>query len=69
MRPAEVREWGRTFVSEPYACAVTMWHYEPGMWARAEYQEQFRDITSLARQRMAKSCRRPAQQLMLEVTR
>ena len=60
MRPAEVREWGRTFVSEPYACAVTMWHYEPKMWARPEYQAMFRDVASVANQRAAKSCRRPA---------
>ncbi len=58
MRPAEVREWGRTFVSEPYACGLTMWHYEAPMWARAEYQAQFRDIASIARQRVAKPCRR-----------
>jgi hypothetical protein len=62
MRPAEVREWGRAFVSEPYACAVTMWHYEPTMWGRAEYQAQFQDLSSLASQRVAKSCRRPAGQ-------
>jgi hypothetical protein len=61
MRAAEVREWGRTFVSEPYACAVTMWHYDPTMWGRPEYQAQFQDVASVARQRVAKPCRRPAQ--------
>ena len=60
MRPAEVREWGRAFVSEPYACAVTMWRYEASMWGRAEYQAQFQDIASVARQRVTKSCRRPS---------
>jgi hypothetical protein len=60
MRPAEVREWGRAFVSEPYACALMMWHYEPRMWARPEYQAQFQDLSSIAGQRMAKSCRRPS---------
>jgi hypothetical protein len=59
MRPAEVREWGRTFVSEPYACAVMMWHYEAPMWSRPEYQEAFKDVASVANQRAAKSCRRP----------
>jgi hypothetical protein len=58
MRPADVREWGRTFVSEPYACAVMMWHYEPMMWGRPEYQAAFRDVASVARQRVAKPCRR-----------
>jgi hypothetical protein len=58
MRPAEIREWGRTFVSEPYACAVTMWHYEAAMWGRPEYQEAFRDVATVARQRLAKPCRR-----------
>ena len=58
MRPPEVREWGRAFVSEPYACGLTMWHYEAPMWARTEYQAQFRDIASIARQRVAKPCRR-----------
>jgi hypothetical protein len=60
LRPAEIREWGRTLLGEPYACAVTMWHYEPKMWARAEYQAQFQDLASLARQRIARSCRRPS---------
>jgi hypothetical protein len=60
MRPAEVREWGRTFLSEPYACAALMWHYDPAMWARDEYQAQFQDLSSVAGQRVAKSCRRPA---------
>jgi hypothetical protein len=59
MRPEEVREWGRTFVSEPYACAVTMWHYEAPMWSRPEYQDAFKDVASVANQRAAKSCRRP----------
>jgi hypothetical protein len=58
MRPAEVREWGRTFVSEPYACAAMMWHYDAAMWARSEYQEQFQDLVNVARQRIAKPCRR-----------
>jgi hypothetical protein len=60
MRPAEVREWGRAFVSEPYACAVLMWRYDATMWARPEYQAQFQDVSSLAGQRVAKSCRRPS---------
>ena len=59
MRPDGVRDWGRTFMGEPYACAVTMWRYEAGMWSRPEYQAQFRDLASVARQRVAKSCRRP----------
>ena len=59
MRPVDVREWGRAFVSEPYACAVIMWHYEDDMWRRPEYQAQFRDVANVARQRVAKSCRRP----------
>jgi hypothetical protein len=59
MRPAEVRDWGRTFISEPYACALIMWHYEAPMWARDEYQTQFRDVSSLARTRVSKPCRRP----------
>jgi hypothetical protein len=58
MRPAEVREWGRTFMSEPYACAVLMWHYDAAMWGRAEYQAQFQDLAGVAGQRVAKSCRR-----------
>lgn len=58
MRPADVREWGRTFVSEPYACAVTLWRYEPGMWARPEYQAQFTDVANMAKQRVARPCRR-----------
>lgn len=58
MRPAEVREWGRAFVAEPYACAVTMWQYEAPMWGRPEYQAQFQDLSSVARQRVARSCRR-----------
>ncbi len=58
MRPAEVREWGRAFVSEPYACALTMWRYDSTMWSRPEYQTQFQDIASIARQRAAKECRR-----------
>jgi hypothetical protein len=58
MFPADVRHWGRTFAAEPYACAVLMWHYEAPMWGRAEYQEQFRDIASVAAQRVAKPCRR-----------
>lgn len=58
MRPAEVREWGRAFASEPYACALMMWRYDSAMWARAEYQEQFRDIAAITSQRAAKSCRR-----------
>lgn len=49
-----------TFVSEPYVCAALMWHYDPAMWARAEYQAQFQDASSVARQRVAKSCRRPS---------
>jgi hypothetical protein len=53
-----VRAWGRAFVSEPYACAVTMWRYEPEMWSRPEYQMQFNDVANVARQRIAKSCRR-----------
>jgi len=60
MRPAEVREWGRVLVSEPYACALTMWHYEAPMWGRPEYQAQFQDLSSVANQRLAKSCRRPS---------
>ena len=60
MRPAEVREWGRAFVTEPYACALTMWRYEAGMWGRPEYQAEFRDIASIAKQRVAKECRRVA---------
>ena len=60
MRPAEVREWGRAFVSEPYACAVIMWRYDATMWGRPEYQAQFQDVSSLAGQRVAKSCRRPS---------
>jgi hypothetical protein len=58
MRPEEVREWGRAFMSEPYACAVLMWHYDAPMWARAEYQTQFQELASIARQRVAKPCRR-----------
>ncbi len=57
MRPADVREWGRAFVSEPYACAVIMWHYDANMWSRPEYQEQFTDVANVARQRVAKPCR------------
>jgi hypothetical protein len=56
MRPHEVREWGRAFVGEPYACAVLMWHYEPTMWARSEYQAQFRDVSTVASQRVARPC-------------
>ncbi len=58
MRPEEVREWGRAFLIEPYACAVLMWHYEAPMWGRAEYQSQFQELASIARQRVAKPCRR-----------
>jgi hypothetical protein len=57
MRPAEVREWGRAFLTEPYACAVMMWRYEAPMWGRPEYQAQFHDLSSVAGQRVAKSCR------------
>lgn len=58
MRPAEVHDWGHAFLSEPYACAVMMWHYDPDMWERPEYQAQFQDLASLARQRAEKGCRR-----------
>ena len=58
MTPANVRRWGRVFVSEPYACAVVMWRYEANMWSRSEYQAQFTDIANVARQRAAKPCRR-----------
>ncbi len=58
MRPAEVREWGRAFVTEPYACALTLWHYEAPMWARPEYQAQFQDIAAIAKQRVGKACKR-----------
>ena len=60
MRPAEVGELGRAFVGEPYACAVTTWRYEASMWGRAEYQAQFQEIASVARQRVARSGRRPS---------
>jgi hypothetical protein len=60
MRPVEVREWGRAFLSEPYACAVLMWHYEANLWSRPEYQAQFQDLSSVARQRVARSCRPPS---------
>jgi hypothetical protein len=58
MFPMDVREWGRAFAAEPYACAVMLWRYDEPMWSRAEYQEQFRDIASVAAQRAAKPCRR-----------
>jgi hypothetical protein len=58
MRPAEVREWGRVLVSEPYACALMMWRYDAAMWGRPEYQTQFQDIATIAKQRVAKECRR-----------
>jgi hypothetical protein len=58
MRPADVREWGRIFLSEPSACAVTLWRYEAGMWSRPEYQAQFSDLSNVAKQRVAKPCRR-----------
>jgi hypothetical protein len=58
MRPMDVREWGRTFVSEPYACAVVLWRYDSSMWSRPEYQSQFNDVANVARQRAAKPCRR-----------
>jgi hypothetical protein len=59
MRPVEVREWGRAFLGEPYICAVMMWRYDAAMWGRAEYQAQFQDLSSVAGQRVARSCRRP----------
>ena len=58
MTPADVRHWGRTFVGEPYACAVILWHYEADMWSRPEYQSQFTDVANVARQRVARPCRR-----------
>jgi hypothetical protein len=58
MRPAEVRDWGRTFLSEPYACGVMLWRYDPDMWERPEYQAQFQNLKDLARRREGKRCGR-----------
>ena len=60
MTPTQVREWGRVIVSEPHACAATMWTWKAEMWSRADYQASLKDVTSVARNRVAKPCTRPS---------
>jgi hypothetical protein len=58
MTPTEIRNWGVTLGTDPYACGMMMWRYDADLWLRSEYLAAFRDVAAALAKTTTRSCRR-----------
>jgi hypothetical protein len=56
MTASQVENFGKVLVSEPFACALTMWTWDDTFMAKPENQTAFNRIAATAAGRPAKAC-------------
>ena len=58
MNPAQLREWGRRYLTEPDLCAFVLWEYEEGYFAIPEVQAALAELSRQAAALPERSCLR-----------
>lgn len=61
MTPAQIKSWGSTLLSSPYACAFISWRYDPAYLEQSDVIEAMATLAEKARNRPITSCRTRSQ--------
>jgi len=58
MNAAQIKAWGKRFLSEPGLCGFILWQYEPAYLARPDIAAAIKELEQQARGLPNKACRK-----------